>query len=334
MPRFIAMSTISRFVSAVICAATFATPVQAGMTQDLADCTAADRMTSVDACTRVMNSGRLPKNQLYIGHFNRGSAHFHSGSYDKALSDFDKSIDYNPGYADTYYKRALVQHERGNRERSLADLDRYLEKKGDVAEAHINRARLFRRRSELNQAFSELQKASALDPGEIKAQILRALVLSDLGEQGPARIEADKAVTAGPDNADAYYARATVAFRDANYAAALTDIEKALALKATFPAVLMLRGRIEEQQGEKDKAAASFRKVLEGAPKSLDARAAQDDARARLATLEPLAAVAPVSNPAPQLQPQSDAAASVARVSECRRFIPSAQTTVAVECPK
>lgn len=333
MPRSIRITpslrikSVRRCASFIVCASTaLATPSFASMTQDLADCTAADRKTSADACTRVMNSGRLPKSQLYIGHFNRASAHFHAGRYDKALADFDKSIEYNAGYADTYYKRALVQHERGDRVRSLADLDRYLEKKGEVADAYINRARLFRRRGELNQAFSELQRAGALDPGERKVQILRALVLSDLGEQGPARLEAEKAVADGANNADAYYVRAAVAFREQNIDAASLDIEKSLSLKAAFPAALTLRGRIEEQRGEKEAATASFKQALASPPNSLDARAAQEEARARLPTQE---SVQPLktetgSNPPPP----------VAHVSECRRFIPSALTTVAVECPK
>ncbi len=83
-----------------------AVATMAGMTQDLADCTAADRKTSADACTRVMNSGRLPREQIYIGHFNRGWSYFNAGNLEKALADFDKSVTANPAYADTYFSRA------------------------------------------------------------------------------------------------------------------------------------------------------------------------------------------------------------------------------------
>src|SRR5262245_5288300 len=119
-----------RFVGLALLAMAGAVPAHAGMKQDLADCTAADRATSAAACTRVMNSGRLPDEQLYIGHYNRGWSYLNSSDYDKALADFDKSIKYLSSYADTYFSRALVQHELGEREKSLADLDRYIELKG------------------------------------------------------------------------------------------------------------------------------------------------------------------------------------------------------------
>lgn len=318
----------SLLLSLMAGAAALATPALAGMTQDLADCTAADRKTSADACTRVMNSGRLPRNQFYIGHYNRGWSHFNAGAHDKALADFDKSIAYNPGYADTYLSRAQVQHERGARDQSLADLDRYLEKKGEVAEAHLNRARMFRQRGEPDRAFSELQRAGTLDPGEAETLVLRALILSDLGEKGPARAEADKAIAAKSDDARAFYARALIAFRDEALSDAAADVEKALSLKEAFPAAHTLKGEIHERRGETGPAVESFRRALAFRPKSIDGRAAQEKARARLAALEGVPrAPAEVAAAPPAPQP-------AAEDPGCRRFIPYAETTVAVPCVK
>ena len=247
----------------------------AGMNQDLADCTAADRKASADACTRVIDSGRLPRAQFYIGYFNRGWSNFNAGKLDKALSDFDRSISYNPGYADTYFSRAVVQHERGARDQSLADLDRYKEKRGEAPEAYLNRAQVFRARGELDQAFSELQRSAALDPGEVRTMALRALVLAELGEQEPARLEAEKAVTAKPDAAMAYYARAFVARRAKDLDAAARDADKAIALKDKYPQAHVLKGEILEEKGDAPRALASYRRSLQVTSKSIDARTAQ-----------------------------------------------------------
>ncbi len=74
-----------------------ATGVQAGMSQDLASCTAAKNRSAAAACTRVMDSGRLPRAQMYIGHFNRGTAYRRAGDFDKAVSDFSKVLELKPG---------------------------------------------------------------------------------------------------------------------------------------------------------------------------------------------------------------------------------------------
>jgi tetratricopeptide (TPR) repeat protein len=332
MQRSIQLARLCRRFGLAILAFSLATPAFAGMTQDLADCTAADRKTSADACTRVMNSGRLPKNQFYIGHYNRGWSHFNAGAYDKALADFDKSIDYNPGYADTYMSRAQVQHERGDRERSLADLDTYLEKKGEIAEAHLNRARVFRRRGELDRAFSELQRAGSLDPTDVDVLVLRALVLSDMGEKVPARAEADKAVFAKSDEPAALYARAVVAFRDDSLEAAAADVDKALSFKDAFPAAHTLKGEIAERRNKSDAAIKSYSRALDFSPRSLDGRMAQEKARTRLSSLNgsslvPAEVAEAASPPKPSAEPDE-----ATKGTDCRRFIPSAGITVAVKC--
>jgi len=317
-----------------------ASPSLAGMTQDLADCSAADRKTSADACTRVMNSGRLPDEQFYIGYFNRAWAYYRAGDYDKALSDFDKSISRNAGYADTYLSRALVQHERNDRAASLADLDRYLEKKGNSVEAYVKRAEMFRRRGEPSQAFSELQSAAALDPADRKINVQRALALSDLGEQGPARKEAELAISADSGAPGGYYARALISFREKNLSAASDDVAKALSLKKTYQPAHTLDGRIREEQGDSEAAKASYNRALETSSHGVDALAAQAEARERLAALDgnatpALVAASDTGDDAPAPQASSDATAQSEPPGDgnCRRFIPSAGMTVAVACP-
>jgi tetratricopeptide (TPR) repeat protein len=306
-------------------AVALASPALAGMTQDLEDCTAADRKTSAAACTRVMDSGRLWDNQYYIGHYNRGWAYFNADDYDKALADFDKSVKLNASYADTYLSRAVTQHMKGARDAALTDLDTYLEKKGEIAEAHVNRARLFRSMKEPNRAFSELQRAGDLDPGDDKVEAMRALALADLGELGPARAAAEKAIASKPDDAGGYYARAFVSYAERRFPEARTDVEKALSIKDKFIAAHTLMGKLHEEQGEKDAAIASYRRATEGFPKAPDAISAKEEARERLAALngDPAPAKVAASEPKDTPPPAS---------TDCRRFIPQAGTTVAVDC--
>lgn len=319
------------FLSAMASAGLLTTPGFAGMTQDISDCNAADRKTSAAACTRVMSSGRLWDNQFYIGYYNRAWSHFNAGDYDKALADFDKSIAQNPSFADSYLSRAEVQQERGTLDRSLADLDLYLEKKGDTAEAYLKRARVFRRGGDLNRAFSELQRAGILDPGDREIRVARALVLSDLGEQEPARREADNVLGEKPDDAGALYARAWIAFREDKLADAAADVDKALAALEKFPAAHALKGEIDERRGQISSAIASYRRALELSPRSLDGRAAHQKARTRLSALDGSSQptspeVATAASPSPPTDRKEE------KSHDCRRFIPEARATVAVDC--
>ncbi len=270
-----------------------------------------------------MNSGRLPENQFYIGYYNRAWAHFSQGNYDKSLADFDKSLSYNSTYADTYYSRAVVQHELGDRTKSLADLDKYLDLKGEVSVAYFKRAHLFRRRGDLERAYTEVRRAADLDPNDRKVQVLRALILSDKGEQRWAREDVDKVLAAKPDDAGALYARALISYRENELAKAADDAETRHKAEEGLHGRHTLLGRIREQQGDKAVARASFERALDIPSKSVDAQAAREEARERIAALagEPVERVAQASG-------------SRSGPSDCRRFLPSAGVTVVVDCPK
>jgi tetratricopeptide (TPR) repeat protein len=318
----------------------FATASFAGMKRDLRLCTAADSRTSVSACTRVMNSGRLPRKQFYIGHHNRGWAHFASGDYDKALADFDKSIAYRRGYADSYFARAVVQHERGERDKSRQDLDRYLEHKRKDWKVHLNRALLFRSRGEYDQAFSDLQSASALSPENSKIAALRALVLSDMGEHSSARADAEQAITLKPKSAGAHYAKALIAFRENDLEGAKAAATHVVSLKNSYSPAHTLLGRIAETQGDHPAARAHFEKGLAVKTKSISGREAHKEARKLLSGLDDTrqtqaqekVAQAQVENLKPA--PATETAKPDARKGDCRRYIAALSVTIAMPCDR
>ncbi len=89
-----------------------ATPSFAGMNEDLASCTAAEGRASAKACTRVMDSGRLPRNQFYIGYFNRGAGYRKAGDLDAAMADFDRVVSLNPDFARGFHSGKGHAHDK------------------------------------------------------------------------------------------------------------------------------------------------------------------------------------------------------------------------------
>ena len=131
-------------MAAMLAPLAVATHAMAGMSQDLASCTAAKGLSSAAACTRVMNSGRLPDEQFWIGHFNRGSGYRRANDYDKALADFDKAVELNSRFARAYQGRALVHDEQGEDYKAHADLDRAIELDPRDWSAYYSRATILR----------------------------------------------------------------------------------------------------------------------------------------------------------------------------------------------
>ena len=97
-----------------------------------------------------------------------------------------------------------------------------------------------------------------------------------------------------------------------------------------------LQGRIHEEQGDTVAATASYRRALDVSPKSVDARAAQDEARERIAVLtgeKPPARIAATDVSADDSGSSTEKASKETEGSgNCRRFIPATGTTIAVAC--
>ena len=292
---------------------------QAGMQQDLNNCTAAEGRNSAAACTRVMNSGRLPRAQFYIGYFNRGSGYRRAGDFDKALADFGRVVKLKPKFARGYHMRGLVRADLGERDKALADLGQAIKLNDGAWAPYYTRASVLRADKDYDGALADLDRAAKLKPDENKVKILRALVTADKGDYAEARAEINKVISHGRGLATAYYARAAVAFEEKRFDSASEDVERALTREKDFPAAYALQGRIKEAKGYTGAAKVSYRKALELPVADMEARAARKLATQRLKALGASADVA-------LNQSETDVG--------CKRFLPATGSIINMDCDK
>lgn len=307
-------------VAVIVATVGLSTQASAGMSQDLKSCTAAEGRNSAAACTRVMNSGRLPREQFYIGYFNRGSGYRRAGDFDKALADFKKVVTLRPKFARGYHMRGLVQGDLGARDEAFADLDRAIELDSREWSTYYSRASLLQAKGDNDGALADLKTAGDLKPNETKVNLLRALVMADEGDYVGARSEVNKVISSGRDAAGAYYVRAAVAFGEKRLDAAEEDVERALARRDTFPAAHALQGRIQEARGDTAGAKARYRKAIALPVENIEARNARKVANERLEALG--VATADVALSQPKLE------------VGCKRFLPATGTIINMDCDK
>jgi tetratricopeptide (TPR) repeat protein len=62
------------------------------------------------------------------------------GLYDKAIADFTKAVEIDPGFSDAYIDRGLCYFSQGEYTKAVLDYDRALEIAPDDFRAHWNRA--------------------------------------------------------------------------------------------------------------------------------------------------------------------------------------------------
>lgn len=305
------------------------------MQQDLANCTAAKGLNSAAACTRVMNSGRLPNAQFYIGHFNRGSGYRRAGEFQKALSDFQKVVSLKPRFARGYHARGLVYADLGKTDDAIADLNQAIKLNSKDWSVYYSRATLRRADGDYEAALQDLKTASELNASK-EIGLLRALVLADKGAVTVARAEINKIISDGGANASSYYARGEVAFAEKRFDAAEDDVERALKLKSDFGAAHLLMGRILASRGDTDGAKAHYRKAIAAPVGFLQSRSVTREAQERLDGLE--RGNSGRSKSTPVASASDDGARSTVASKkqmgsgECRLYLPSTGLTVSTPC--
>jgi len=259
--------------------------VSAGMTQDLAGCTAAQGRASAEACTRVMNSGRLPDEQRYIGHFNRGMGYHHAGEYVRALADFNEVAKLRPRFARGYQARAFVKNDLGAIDGALADASRVIALNPADWFGFYCRALVLRDRGDYDGAIADLDRAFRLKPQEKRVRLLHALILSDEGNVDAARDLINKVIAQGHNDSAGFYARASVAFKEGRLDAASDDLARVLKLGKDVGPAHTLLGRVLESRGDTRGASEHYRQALAEPDKTLEGRSARKLARERLAVL-------------------------------------------------
>jgi tetratricopeptide (TPR) repeat protein len=310
--------------AALILPAAFSSPSVAGMRQDLKSCTAAQGRAATAACTRVMNSGRLPRKQFYIGYFNRGSAYRRAGDSNRALADFNRALKRKPGFVRGYIMRAVTYDDLGNHDKALADLNEAVRRDGKSWSALFIRATVLRAEKRYDDALDDLRKGAKLKPSKVKVRLLRALILADRGDIAEARDEINDVITEGNAIPEAFYVRAEIAFAENRLEAARTDVDKAIKRAPTLVAAHALKGRILDARGDAVGAEKAYRKARQLPVDGFEVRPARRLARAGLNAK---------AAKAKRSKSGADVAlnASAGKV-ECKRFLPATGTIITADC--
>jgi tetratricopeptide (TPR) repeat protein len=97
-------------------------PATADYASDSKNCYTVDYSEKrVDACTRVINSGRLKGTDLAGALQTRAEGYRFAKQYEKALADFDRALELDPKLAKAYANRAEVYRILGQFEKVIGD---------------------------------------------------------------------------------------------------------------------------------------------------------------------------------------------------------------------
>ena len=160
----------------------------------------------------------------------RGSAYLNGGEVDKALADFNKAVELNPGLALAYCNRGSVYISKNEYDKALSDLNKAIELVPDFSMAYNNRGMVYKKRGEYEKALSDYNKAIELDHENVVFYNNRAQAYEEKGEYDKSISDSNKALELSPKNSMAYNNRGLAYFKKGMYEDAVSDCKKAVEL--------------------------------------------------------------------------------------------------------
>ena len=243
------------------------------------DCSGSDTDKAIAACSAdIRRDSAIPANagMLPMLYNLRAAAYEKKDMLDQARADLDTVVSLQPDLI-SYFNRAVFCSDHGPVRCALADFETAVtayEKRvpkvtaweEPYAQANFRRAEILRLNDRTAEAMPNYDKAVAMRPDNPEFRFNRALANSRL-ERIDAVIDDLTQVIGpnprrGPFVVSALNNRGVAHMRKGEYAEAIADLDKALALDPGSPMTLVRRGLVYEKAGQRDKAVADYRESL------------------------------------------------------------------------
>jgi tetratricopeptide (TPR) repeat protein len=163
--------------------------------------------------------------------FSRAFAYIGQGQLDRALTDLNKTIELDPNDARAWNTRGITYGDLGQLDRSLGDYDQAIKLDPILAQAWNNRGGAYLQLGQPGKAISDFDQAIKLNPNYANAWFNRGQAYLLLGQPDRAVEDLDQAAKLNfPRLAPFYLVRAEAQRRQAHFAEAVADYQRALKL--------------------------------------------------------------------------------------------------------
>ena len=208
------------------------------LADDRADCAGSNPDRSISGCTRIIEAGEEPSENLALAYYNRGRSYSDKGDYDRAIADYDRAIELQPSYVIAYNNRGAAYGSKGDYDRAIADYDKAIQLQPDYAVAYNNRGWVYFKKGQYDRAIADADRAIQLQPDYAYAYDTRGSTHAANGDLAKALIDYRAVVSLVP---------ASDPLRD-QVLVRITELEKKL---ATNPTVTPAPSPVPEEPGRR-----------------------------------------------------------------------------------
>jgi tetratricopeptide (TPR) repeat protein len=173
--------------------------------------------------------GRDPSD-AFLALSNLGNVDEEIGEHDRAIENYRRAIELNPGYVPAYYSRAGAYYAKGDYDQAIEDYGRAIGLKPNYVDAFNNRAIVYLAKGAVDKAIADFGAAIRLNPNNTTAVVNRGHVYSADGQFEMADVDFSSAIKLKPNIARLYVDRARAKFYLGQTEAAVSDLTTAIRL--------------------------------------------------------------------------------------------------------
>ena len=155
------------------------------------------------------------------------------GDLDRAILDFNASIQYEPGYENAYANRGIVYCMRGQFDLAIADFNKAVQLKPGYFDALFNRGIAYIQTQQHDKAIADYTTLIKDKPEDARLYSYRGWAYLQAGNNDSSLVDLNQAIMIDPALADAYYRRANVYFNKKLFSQAYADVQQAVSLGMT-----------------------------------------------------------------------------------------------------
>ena len=156
---------------------------------------------------------------------NRGNIYGkEKGDLDRAMADFNRSIQYDPMYENAYVNRGIVFCLRGNFDQAILDFNKALQLKPDYFDARFNRGIAFSQTGQPEKAIEDFSMLEESNKEDARIYMSRGRTFGLIKKYDEAIKDLNRAIEINPEYPEAYYNRASAFYNTQRYQEAYADV--------------------------------------------------------------------------------------------------------------
>jgi tetratricopeptide (TPR) repeat protein len=210
----------------------------------------------------------------WVAHNNLGNVLLQKGDVDEAMAEFQKSLDINPHYAESFYNFGNAFIQKGQLDEAILQYEMALEISPNYAQAHNNLANALFQKGDLDKAVIEYGKALEINPYSTDTCSNLGGALLQKGQEDAAIAQLEKALRIDPKNPKAHDNLGVAHLHKGRLDEAIAEFQKALEINPDYALAHDNLGNALLQKGQVEQATTQFQAALRLMP---DLRDAQDN---------------------------------------------------------